>query len=810
MALLDAIESIILQVEDDSMGIVAAGDMLEKTFRTMGLLYDMDIHPRQVGFDPVNRDGEGGNNQEVLLLASDIAFVGWSWAETKHALCVEVIPGDKAVEKFNRVLSEGADVELAPVEEDSIHFGSLSCGHTNYGLRCIAAGVASTCPLLSDSGRMSVTKLGARDPEYAAAVTRGLHWKVLRWPVRQKYPKALSILQSARNVSGQIQRKESEMQGLLRLHGMASTAQAAGKEPDWCGIKRAVLRSRPPFSDRLDDMISFLATRSGGVGGSFLQFLAAFHRQFVNPSVRASVAAGLYGALAEFPHHYVAIAILQTAFTCPIEVVKQGLCSWVSSAEVTALARNMEPAVQERLRVGEAALAEVRLRLPAAGFREPIVSHNKLVAVLSKLDINMGRFLLGKQMSSKKAFDSVAAVMQQFTADLVVLFPEAKLQVYLDLWPRVAPPGLSLAAALTANAIELYTVDSSGKLVHPRALLREKGFEVGAAVVASGTDLLYAIQGVSESSSSPAMVSLQLYGEEQAKGLRVRLEEFLVGWVLANPKARVERHPGWPQHRTASTSAAQTLFKKGFVLASLGCLAVAVESKFDPVRKVTVLSKPVRKVIAAIDCDVGSIVLGPDSMNVKAVSRDDIGFEPGSSVEVTFTPVDANTRFFLAPCTAADNVSPLWCVGSTEDESKANLVWGKCLVQSLTAADFIGTPMPRMELAAAPAVAPAIAPKAVPKHNSAAAKAAAKAAAAKLAAAKKSAGKRKAEEEEPDDDQEAFETWVNFPILLNRAPVKAGDELLVFKPACIRAREEPGSAAITISKLAAAGKRGRH
>ena len=115
---------------------------------------------------------------------------------------------------------------------------------------------------------------------------------------------------------------------------------------------------------------------------------------------------------------------------------------------------------------------------------------------------------------------------------------------------------------------------------------------------------------------------MKLYGEEQAEGIRVRLEEFLVGWVLANPKARVERHPGWPQHRTASTSAAQTLFKKGSVLASLGCLAVAVESKFDQVRKVTVLSKPVRKVIAAIDCDVGSIVLGPDSTNVKAVPQD--------------------------------------------------------------------------------------------------------------------------------------------------------------------------------------------
>jgi hypothetical protein len=821
MALPDPIESIIRQIEDDTLGIVAGGDMLEKTFRTMGLLHDMNIHPSQVGFDPVNRDGEGGNSQEVLLLASDIAFVGWSWPETKHALCVQVIPGDLKVEKFNRVLSEGADVELAPVEEDSIHFGSLSCGHTNYGLRCIAAGVASVCPLLSEGGRMSVTKLAARDPEYAAAVTRGLHWKVLHYSVRTKYPKTLSILQSARNVSGQIQRKESEMQGLLRLHGMASAAQAAGQEPDWCGIKRAVLRSRPPFADRLDDMISFLATRSGGVGGSFLQFLAAFHRQFVNPSVRASVASGLYGALAEFPHHYVALALLETAFTCPIEAVKQGVCSWVSSAEVTALARNSEPAVQDRLRAGEVALAEARLRLPQAGFPEPIVNYNKLVAVLSKLDINMGRFLLGKQMSSKKAFESVEAVMQQFTSDLVGQFPQAQLQDYLQLWPLGLPPG-GTPATLTVNAIELYAVDAAGKTVHPRALLREKGFEVGAAVAARGTEDLYVIRGVSETSAWPVLVSLLPYGDSDASGYvsTVGLEDFLAGWALANPKARVEQHPGWPLHRTVSTSAAQTLFKKGSVLACLGHLASEVESKFDPVRKVTVLSKPVRKVIAAIDCDVGTIVLGPDSTNVKAVPRNDLGFEPGSSIEATFTPVDATTRFFLAPCTAADNISPLWCVGTTEDESKANLVWGKCLVQSLTAADFIGPPMPRMvsapaataSVSASAAAAPVSAPKATAKAGKTKAAAPPKAT-PKAAAKAEAARKRKAEAEnldDLDDDQDASETWVNFPVLLNRFPVKAGEELVVFKPAGVRAREETGPAAITIAKLAAAGKRGRN
>jgi hypothetical protein len=801
----DPIVAIIRQVENDSLGIVAAGDMLEQAFRTMDLLHEMYINPRQVGFDPVNRDGEGGNQQEVLLLASDIAFVGWSWPETRHALCVEIIPGDKTVEVFNRVLSEGVD--LAPVPEDSINFGSLSCGHTNYGLRCIAAGVASTCPLLSDGGRMSITKLQARDPEYGKAVTRGLFWKVLNWTVRARYPKAMSILQAARNVSGQIQRKENEMQGLLRLHGMASSAQAAGREPDWKTIKRAVLRSRPPFAERLDDMISFLATRSGGVDGTYLHFLAAFHRQFVNPSVRASVAAGLYGALAEFPHHYVAIALLETAFTCPMEAVKQGLCSWVSAAEVAGLSRSSDPVIQARLRAGEAALAEVRLNLRTAGISEAEVSQNKMVSLLVKVDINMGRFLLGKQSSSKKMFKSVEEVGQQFIEDLESQYPDADVRPYTDLWPRVpAVPANGPPEGRTVGAIELYSVDLAGKVAHPRALLREKGFEVGAHVVATGTDIFYALSNVTEFKpeglGSRADVILAPLDAGASGTIRVELRDFLSGWSLGNPKARIETHPGWPHYRTSCTSAAQTLYKKGTVLASLGCLAALVETKFDPTSKVSVLSKPVRKVIAAIDCDVGSIVLGPDSTNVKASPRGDAVFEPGAALEVTFTPVDASTRFYLAPCTAADNVSPLWCVGTTDDQTKANLVWGKCLVQSLTAADFLGPPEPRSGPSAAVVAPPVEAPAPTTARAKAAAKTAAKAA-AKAAASKK----RKADEEELDDDHEAAEAWVNFPILINRIAVAAGDELLVFKHVGPKVREESGPAPITIGKLAAASKR---
>lgn len=149
---------------------------------------------RQVGFDTANRSGAGGNVAEVGLLASDIACLGFSWDAVSHAICVEETPGSRAIEHFNRKLCEGS--ALAPVLPDSIRFGSLACGHTNMGLRAIAAGCPSECSILSEDGRFSLQKLQARDPEYAKAVTQGLHWKVLRWVVRREFPQALDIIQA--------------------------------------------------------------------------------------------------------------------------------------------------------------------------------------------------------------------------------------------------------------------------------------------------------------------------------------------------------------------------------------------------------------------------------------------------------------------------------------------------------------------------------------------------------------------------------------------------------------------------------------
>ena len=476
------------RVQADELGIVQAACLLEAELRKLDLVYEQTIAPRQVGFDPVNRDGEGGNAQEVFLLASDIAFVGWSWQETRHAMCAEILPNDPTVEEFNRQLCDG--VGLAPVEPHSIQFGSLSCGHTNMALRAIGAAMPSDCSFLSEGGRFSVRKLEMRDKEYAIAVRQGLRWTVLRAAVRARFPEVLRILQAAKNVTGHVARQANEMQGLVQLHAMSAAMQNAGKLIDWPHIRRAVLRARPPFGESVDSMIAFIATRSGGTDGAFLKYLAAFYRQFVNPSVRRCLPPAMYSAVADFPHHFLALAVWQAAYSCPIEFVRQGVCSWITAAEVVALTKAAKGEKKIFLELAEQVLSQARTCLPQAGFAEPLVSSNKLVGLVAKLDTMMARLVLSKQNSAKKVFKTAPAIGLHFALELKKTFANADISVYEGLWPAEDAAEESVvgkADVPSRPSIELYKVGAAGHTESVLGQLRAKGFDIGIYVALQGS-----------------------------------------------------------------------------------------------------------------------------------------------------------------------------------------------------------------------------------------------------------------------------------------------------------------------------------
>ena len=230
---------------------------------------------------------------------------------------------------------EGSDI-VAQVEPGSLLFGSITCGHTNQGLRAILAGLASKHAHLARNGKLDLEQIRTRDAAMADAVSKGLEWTVIRHEVRARWPEVIAIFSEAGNNS--IGRPVSEVQGLVNLFLEARKTN----EPDWQEIKQKVTRSLPIWKSEVPDLIAFAVAKSGGAEGRFLDWLKKFHAAFVPGGRR--VHGSLYGALADFPFIYSAYAILAAAYTCPADKLKFGVCDWISAASVTRQRKKEERA----------------------------------------------------------------------------------------------------------------------------------------------------------------------------------------------------------------------------------------------------------------------------------------------------------------------------------------------------------------------------------------------------------------------------------------------------------------------------------
>ena len=318
------IDSLLQRGERDGSALVGIVAESLKLLQGMGWAWHARIAPREVGVDPENRDGYGVNGADVHALGHDIAHLGWDWAEVKGAVCVEEAPASGHIRSFNEALATKSP-DLAPVEPETLRYGSVASSHTNMFLRAVAAGVASEDPYCSRDGRLSLDKLRERDGEFAKAVEFGLTWLVLSHKVRHRFPKLLGLVQGARNAPAQIARREHEVQVMMRMQGLASGQQRSSGSVDWEAIRAAVLRSRPPCGNYIVELQAFVATCGGGASGQFLQDLFHFHQACVN-SERRVVKGWYFAALAniemegEIP--FLKLALVKTQYSSPEEKLR--------------------------------------------------------------------------------------------------------------------------------------------------------------------------------------------------------------------------------------------------------------------------------------------------------------------------------------------------------------------------------------------------------------------------------------------------------------------------------------------------------
>lgn len=222
--------------------------------------------------------------------------VGFSHSECR-CIAVELGPSDTEIKSFNRALIERSGSKLAPIDVEHIRFASVAGSHLNAGLNAIAHGVEHESPELTLNGKLSLSKISEIDAEYAKAVQDGLDWLIVSNRVVAAFPSFASLLQSAYNVGGHLQRSESELQLLRKIHHSCLVHErTTGKSQVlWSDVKASVLKSKPTHSLTCPSLFTFCVKFSGGCDGHLLQetedFVKAFGYQ------RRSLGAEVYDAL---------------------------------------------------------------------------------------------------------------------------------------------------------------------------------------------------------------------------------------------------------------------------------------------------------------------------------------------------------------------------------------------------------------------------------------------------------------------------------------------------------------------------------
>ena len=286
---------------------------------------------QQVGFHPLNRDGQPPNGDRCAQLCVDILALGFDTEEANAAgICVEQRPGRHTFDDFNKAACDGDDFH-APVVAGVISFGTLSHSHLHQVLKNIRAGMPGTAKTILDSnGKYSLSKLRTVDLAFAAAVDTGLQWDILAWEMEIEEPEACVVIQAAMNSRAGLSLLTHEMQAFSYLCSLASNKHsgriAASADVEF--IRDQLARTMPQFAadEHFLDMYRFIVD-IGSFEAPFVKDLMAFHQHFVDPKVRR-LRLNVFAAMSEFglkfPH--LKIAGIKAAYSCDAKRVQHGFC----------------------------------------------------------------------------------------------------------------------------------------------------------------------------------------------------------------------------------------------------------------------------------------------------------------------------------------------------------------------------------------------------------------------------------------------------------------------------------------------------
>jgi hypothetical protein len=277
----------------------------------------------------------------MAALGAEIVQMGWSFNAVAHATAIED-DSIGTISEFTRTICSSD--RLATFVSGQIKYGSLSRSHTNACLAGVIDEVVCGVESISENGRMSMSKVTAGDAKLKQALEQGIEWFVFRAQVAALYPSLPAIVQQAKNLVGQSQREESELQLMLRMNRLASRFSDAEQKVDWSKVIATVSRGNVAKHVDIAALAQYVQYWSGGASGSLLQELLLFSQAHV-PAGRVlgswhfETLSSLKLAPEDLMPHFVT-ACTKAQLSCPPARVSQRICKFLTTSELSEKRKN--------------------------------------------------------------------------------------------------------------------------------------------------------------------------------------------------------------------------------------------------------------------------------------------------------------------------------------------------------------------------------------------------------------------------------------------------------------------------------------
>ena len=577
---------------DNNPAIVGIVDKVLALLLDNGLAITIVLPPAAVGVHPKNRYGAGLIVSNVHKLGASFKTLGFSMSETSNAVCVED-GEDGAIAAFTTAL-QASSPYLGKSAPHEIIAGAIACTHTNQFLLAARQTVKTNYPHLANSeGDIDYGAIIAKDPVFKTAAEDGIKWVMIKRRAVIQYPILPELIQKARQVVGQVQNRETQIELLMSIVEIA----AQSPDPiDWTSVARKAALSQSPYATDIMDLIGFLKNYGGGRDAKFVHRLNTFvslkvpaDRHLQNKFLEACNKL----ASCRSPKVYLIHAYVKSNLAAPDEFARANLCTLFNASDLNAC--------------NDPKHVEVEHMLKDVWAFEGSLTTAEVAEIICQFEIEVPRILNGKTCASFKTVKGAAHdcyVKLHATGKMPIDF----VIKYADHDAQAAKKGQT--ETTPKRQAEFVEYDRAGNALNSQKMhLGRKGFEVGA-IVADPKGKKFSIVDVTED-------SVQLREQEQSGDLGVtiinsKIDIFLQKYTVS-AAAVAKEIITWPTH-----SLSQSGHFNKFVLTSKILVGLhTLYQEFPEPSSVEVRSKPKRGIFANDTCKGKSIVLVPCTHKVR-------------------------------------------------------------------------------------------------------------------------------------------------------------------------------------------------